>query len=84
MVHAFAQAEAEYLEVSESGGDRSGSCALMALVVGEECLIGNVGDSRAILSSEGGTCIRTLSTDHKPCEPGEYARILKAGGTVYR
>ncbi len=67
LVHAFAQAEAEYLEVSESGGDRSGSCALMA-----------------ILSSEGGTCIRTLSTDHKPCEPGEYARILKAGGTVYR
>lgn len=31
--------------------ERSGSCAIVSLVVGDICYIANVGDSRAILSA---------------------------------
>lgn len=35
--------------------ERSGSCAICVMIVGEICYIANVGDSRAVLSSNGGT-----------------------------
>ena len=34
--------------------DRSGSCAIIVLVVDNEVYIANVGDSRAIMSAEHG------------------------------
>lgn len=34
--------------------DRSGSCALVLLIMGDMCYIGNVGDCRAIMSVNGG------------------------------
>jgi len=34
--------------------ERSGSCAIVILIVGEICYTANVGDSRAVLSSNGG------------------------------
>ena len=37
----------------------------------EMCYIANVGDSRAILSSENGQKVFALSHDHKPDAPSE-------------
>ncbi len=51
--------------------DKSGSCALVVLIVGNMCYIANVGDSRAILSAKQGTQIYTLSWDHKPTDEFE-------------
>jgi len=34
--------------------ERSGSCAIVALIVADMCYIANVGDSRAVLSSHAG------------------------------
>eukprot|EP01016_Furgasonia_blochmanni_P042371 TRINITY_DN5618_c0_g1_i4.p1 TRINITY_DN5618_c0_g1~~TRINITY_DN5618_c0_g1_i4.p1 ORF type:complete len:251 (-),score=34.70 TRINITY_DN5618_c0_g1_i4:35-787(-) len=45
--------------------------------------LANVGDTRAILISEGDMC-RRLTKDHKASDPEEQARIQKAGGNIFR
>ncbi len=45
--------------------------------------IANLGDSRAILSSNNGNKITALSTDHKPNNADEEKRILSNGGKIY-
>ena len=34
--------------------ERSGSCAICILIVGDVCYVVNVGDSRAVMSMSGG------------------------------
>lgn len=43
----------------------------------------NVGDSRAVLSCDGGTKHTALSNDHKPGDDNEAKRIKEAGGEIY-
>eukprot|EP01017_Pseudomicrothorax_dubius_P011488 TRINITY_DN142_c0_g1_i1.p1 TRINITY_DN142_c0_g1~~TRINITY_DN142_c0_g1_i1.p1 ORF type:complete len:526 (-),score=65.45 TRINITY_DN142_c0_g1_i1:47-1624(-) len=61
--------------------ERSGSCALVALFMGDFCYVANVGDSRAVLSCSGGRVV-DMSRDHKPFDEIEYKRITEAGGQV--
>ena len=63
--------------------ERSGSCAIVVLIVGEVCYVANVGDSRAVLSSESGKKLTALSRDQKPSDVDEHRRIVKAGGQIY-
>ena len=63
--------------------ERSGSCALVVLVVGNFCHVANVGDSRAILSCDSGQRIFPLTRDHKPSDEYENKRIIEAGGQIY-
>ena len=53
------------LSVSANGEqtlvERSGSCAIVVLIVGEMCYVGNVGDSRALMSQDGGDSVVPLS-----------------------
>ncbi len=51
----FENAEKKFLELCQPPNgegviDKSGSCALVALIVGDMCYVGNVGDSRGVLS----------------------------------
>ena len=48
------------------------------------CHLANVGDSRGIMSGNFGKKIYPLSTDHKPEDKSEFARIRQAGGKIYR
>lgn len=57
-----------------------GSTAIMALIKNQRIYIGNIGDSRAVLS-HGGEAI-ALSQDHKPNRPDELKRITEVGGFV--
>ncbi|CAO3571834.1 unnamed protein product [Mortierella alpina] len=65
----------------EYGGDSSGCTAITATITDKNVLyVGNAGDSRAVLGSDG-TAI-ALSNDHKPVNKEESRRIVAAGGFV--
>lgn len=83
--NGFNKAEKKFLEMhynidTDEITDRSGSCAIVILIIGEVCFAANVGDSRALLSGSGGKKIYPLSRDHKPSDDSEKKRIIDAGG----
>ena len=61
----------------------SGSCALVGVVFDNKIYIGNIGDSRAIMSINGGTKIKQLTLDHKPDNIKEFERAIKNGSKIY-
>jgi serine/threonine protein phosphatase PrpC len=63
--------------------DTSGSCALVSIITENKIYIGNIGDSRAIMSINNGNKVKQLTNDHKPNNIKEYERITKNGGKVY-
>jgi len=46
--------------------------------------VSNVGDSRALMSADGGEKIYALSNDHKPTDEVEMSRIIENGGKIYQ
>lgn len=64
--------------------DKSGSCAIVMLVIDDNVWIANTGDSRAVMSSYQGQKFTSISNDHKPSEDAEKKRIIKGGGNVYQ
>ena len=60
--------------------DKSGSCAIVVLIVHDVGYVANVGDSRAVLSSDSGKNVIPLSFDHKPIDDKEAQRIKDGGG----
>lgn len=58
----------------------SGTTAITALIDGDTLIIGNVGDSRAVLCRSGRPV--AVSIDHKPNRPEERQRIEACGGRV--
>lgn len=56
--------------------EKSGSCAIIVLIVEQTCYIANVGDSRAIMSAQEGKKLFVLSRDHRPNEDTEKERII--------
>ncbi len=63
--------------------DRSGSCAIILIIIDDICYVANVGDSRALMSADGGEKIFALTNDHKPTDEIEYKRIIENGGKIY-
>ena len=57
-----------------SGADRSGSTATTAFITPTHIIIGNCGDSRSVLISDGR--VKFASEDHKPSNEKEQKRIL--------
>jgi len=88
LTRGFQQAESEFLRnahLESVGGEvqRSGSCAIVILIVGDIAYVANTGDSRAIMCLNGGRNLIALSRDHKPEDPDETERIESNGGKVY-
>lgn len=57
-----------------------GSTAVICCVRPDEIIVANCGDSRAVLCNKGKAL--DMSEDHKPNQPTERERIMRAGGTV--
>ena len=86
---AFLQAEKSFFSMvtdTESGKliDKSGSCAVSALIMDEWCFIINLGDSRGLYSFDSGNKLFQITRDQKPNDPIEKERIEKAGGSIYK
>jgi len=64
--------------------DRSGSCAIVIIIIDDICYVANVGDSRIIMSADGGEKIFLLTNDHKPTDEVEMKRIIDNGGKIYQ
>jgi protein phosphatase PTC2/3 len=76
------KADEEFLSLAQQREDNSGSCALVVLVLGDKCYVANTGDSRAVVSTRRGEKAVRITTDHKPSQHDEYARIIQAGGNI--
>ena len=88
MKEACEAVERRFIEnqlTSEEGKhDTSGSCGLIMVVVEDTCYISNIGDSRAVISRNGGKIRQAVTRDHKPSDELERTRVLNAGGRVYQ
>lgn len=71
-------------EQSDGKHDRSGSCALVLMIIDDTCYVCNLGDSRAIISQNNGMSKSALTRDHKPSDKQEQKRITDAGGKIYQ
>jgi len=60
---------------------RAGCTAVVGVLVGNELIVANAGDSRAVICRAGGGA-EALSFDHKPSHEIEKNRVLAAGGFV--
>ena len=82
----FKTAENKFKQLAVQGTrlvDKSGSCAVIALIVNDILYSINLGDSRGLYSKDGGKEFWQITRDHKPNDPKEQARIEAAGGKVY-
>ena len=64
--------------------DRSGSCAIIVIIIENKIYVANVGDSRGLLSKNNGNEYIIITEDHKPCNENEQKRIMENGGEVYQ
>ena len=86
---AFNKAEKNFIEKfaldkNRELKDKSGSCAVILLLVENKIYAANVGDSRCLLSMNNGDKIIEVTKDHKPNSPEEKERIKKYGGRIYQ
>ena len=86
---AFEKAELNYELISLDKQnkkliDKSGSCAVSALIMGELCYITYLGDSRGLYSYDSGNQLFQITRDHKPNDIKEKTRIENAGGKIYK
>lgn len=92
MKEACDEADKDFMEIALSAAnenedrrhDRSGSCAVVMVTIDDNCYICNIGDSRAVISQNGGASRFALTRDHKPNDKMEQKRIADAGGSVYQ
>lgn len=68
------------------GASDTGSTCCLALVYKQGnrkvCIVGNLGDTRAVLASEGKA--KRVSIDHKPTNQSEIDRVTKEGGVIVK
>ena len=85
---AFILAEQEFLKKAYDYQrntliDKSGSCALIMLIINDILYAINLGDCRALFSTDAGRNLLQITRDHKPNDPIEKRRIERAGAKVY-
>ena len=82
---AFKQLDYEYIRNAIDGNHKfSGSCSISLILGSKKGMAINLGDSRAICSRKSGTVVEDITADHKPEAIGEFTRVVKNKGQLYR
>lgn len=81
IINGFRIAENRFMEYALLNKKKSGSCAIVLILIGKKGYLANLGDSRAVVSECETKKIIQISVDHKP--ESEKDRILAAGGEIY-
>ena len=86
---AFEKADKNFLEnyslnKKKEMIDKSGSCAVILVLVDNKIYIANAGDSRCLLSLNGCKKFIEVTKDHKPNSSDEKKRIELFGGKIYQ
>ncbi len=63
--------------------DRSGTCALIVLIIKDICYTANIGDSRALLSHQNSTKLMQVTKDHRPYQYDERIRLINSAAYIY-
>ena len=84
-VQAFIRTDLELYKacqapISETSPVCSGTTALTAFIWGDQLMVANAGDCRAVLCRRGKAI--ELSNDHRPSNPEEALRVRAAGGHI--
>jgi protein phosphatase 2C family protein 2/3 len=77
---AFKTCDLAFYAQNPSTAETHGATGISCLIIGDRIITCNLGDSKAVLSRRGRAI--ELSTDHKPDNPAERARIQQNGGFV--
>mmetsp|Transcript_34661 Transcript_34661/g.58084 ORF Transcript_34661/g.58084 Transcript_34661/m.58084 type:complete len:460 (-) Transcript_34661:203-1582(-) len=75
---AVREVDTEFLKMASQSALIAGSTGVFAVIDGDSIIVGNIGDSRCVMSRRG--IAVELSKDQKPYRPDELQRIQKAGG----
>ena len=84
LISSFEKAENDFINnIGIKENDKSGSCALVTLLIDNILYVANCGDSRAIISLNNGKKIKLLNNIHRPNNFNEKERIINNGGNIY-
>ena len=87
MIETFQKIEESFFKLKCKNtleeSDKSGSCALVSIIFDNKIYIANLGDSRAIMSVNGGNKIKQITVDQKPDNIKEFERAIKNGSKIY-
>lgn len=61
----------------------SGSCALVMLILEDQCYLANIGDSKAVMSVSAGKTFLSLCQEHVLSDVREASRVMVAGASIY-
>jgi protein phosphatase 1L len=78
---AMCELDKNFLKLAQAQSLSDGTTAVIALMHGDQIVVGNIGDSRAVLLTTSDEVI-ALSEDHKPDRSDERQRIEALGGYV--
>jgi serine/threonine protein phosphatase PrpC len=78
--HSFTQTNEDFLQTNADS--LSGTTATVSILFSDYLLVGNIGDSRAVLCCDSNGKAIQLTVDHTPYVTQERERIISSGGTV--
>lgn len=73
--------ERGYITQAYNNNESDGTCCLIALIHEGKVSVASIGDSTALLLSQGGQMIE-LTNEHTPNRYDEYIRVQQAGGRL--